>query len=214
MENGTQKWKKLLRLQKRTSKQMTLELVQMAILLALIVVLQTFGTSWKLPNGTSLSFVLIPIALGGMMFGPINGAVLGLIFGAITFFAGVSGADLFTATLYNAHPFMTGLICFGKGMMAGFMSGLVYWLLEGKNKLVATILAAITAPIVNTGLFAAGSLLVLDTMTAMASGSGHSFVHFLFIICIGVNFLAEFLLNLIVSPSLHRVLTVITKRMR
>ena len=51
-----------------TRKQRTLKMVQLAILLALVIVLQLFGSSIKV-GATSFSLVLIPIALGGMLLG-------------------------------------------------------------------------------------------------------------------------------------------------
>ena len=67
----------------RTRKEKTLHLVQLAMLLAIVVVLQLTGAS--LPIGLiPLTFVLIPIVVGAFLLGPIDGAILGFAFGLIT----------------------------------------------------------------------------------------------------------------------------------
>ena len=65
------------------SKQRTLQMVQLAILLALVIVLQLWGSNVKI-GPTSFSLVLIPIVIGGILLGPRGGGLLGLAFGLIT----------------------------------------------------------------------------------------------------------------------------------
>ena len=195
---------------KTTSKQRTLRLVQLAILLALVIVLQQFGSGIKV-GPTSFSLVLIPIALGGMLLGPGAGAFLGLVFGIIVFLAGVTGQDVFTQILFQDHPFLTALTCLGKGAAAGFGAGLVYKLVAPKNRIVAGFLSAAMTPILNTGLFILGGLLMSDTLSANFVADGMTVVYFLVIGCAGLNFIVEFLVNLVVAPGLNMVVDVIAK---
>ena len=190
-----------------------LHLVQMAILIALIIVMQSFGATIKV-GPTSFSLVLIPIALGGMLVGKGGGALLGLIFGIMTLMAGISGQDVFTQILFQDHPILTSLICLGKGTAAGFGAGLLYELVSKKNKIVAGFLAAAAAPMLNTGLFILGALLVSDTLSANFVAEGSSVIYFLVIGCAGINFIVEFLVNLVVSPGLNLVVSVVTKNIR
>ena len=135
-----------------TAKNVTI----LGVLTAIIVVLQIFGSYFRI--GTiSLSFVLVPIVIGGILTGVIGGTVLGFIFGVITLVMGVVGADQFTFILFSDHPFLTILTCVIKGSAAGFMSGFVYKLLKDKNLTLSTFAASAVAPIVNTGLFIVGA---------------------------------------------------------
>ena len=69
-----------LRDRRRKQKQNILYLVQLALLTAVIMVLHFSGVA--IPAfGTKISLVLIPIALGAMLLGPVAGAILGLIYG-------------------------------------------------------------------------------------------------------------------------------------
>lgn len=197
----------------RKARLRILHLVQMAILVALIIVLQSFGANIRI-GPTSVSLVLIPIALGGMLVGPGGGALLGLIFGIMTLMAGVTGQDFFTQVLFQDHPLLTALICLGKGTAAGFGAGLIYKLVSKKNSIVAGFLAAASAPILNTGLFILGALTVSDTLASNFVAEGSTVIYFLVIGCAGINFILEFLVNLLVSPGLNMVVNVVTKKIR
>ena len=197
----------------KTARLRVLHLVQMAILIALIIVMQSFGATIKV-GPTSFSLVLIPIALGGMLVGKGGGALLGLIFGIMTLMAGITGQDAFTQILFQDHPILTSLICLGKGTAAGFGAGLIYELVSKKNAVVAGFLAAASAPILNTGLFILGALLVSDTLSANFVAEGSTVIYFLVISCAGINFIVEFLVNLVVSPALNMVVNVVTHNLK
>ena len=185
-----------------------------AVLTALVIVLQTVLGSIRI-GATSFSLVLIPIVLGGVIYGAWTGAFLGFVFGFITLMYGVVGADAFTAILFQNQPLETALLCLVKGTAAGLVSGALYKTLSGKNELLAVFVAAAAAPIVNTGLFIGGSLLFLQqTLLANFVESGSTVVYFLFIGCAGVNFLVELAVNLIAAPTLHRVIRILEKGKR
>ena len=58
---------------KTTNKQNVLKLVQLALLTALIVVLQWFGSFLTGITGLPMSLVLIPIVVGAFLLGPKEG---------------------------------------------------------------------------------------------------------------------------------------------
>ncbi len=194
-----------------------LPMIQLAMLTAIVVIFQLMGTVIKF-GATSISLVLIPITLGAILLGAKGGAFLGFVFGAITLWAGISGADIFTATLFQAQPVATAIICLGKGVFAGLLAGLVAGICKKKDRTgvnpLGTILAAITLPIVNTGLFILGGLtLVADTLQKSGFLQGNTLIYFLVIGCAGFNFIFEFLLNLVVSPAIGTIVKVVTKRL-
>lgn len=199
-------------MQKKTN---IIRLVQLAILIALVVVLQLFGSSIKI-GPTSISLVLIPIVLGGMLLGPKAGALLGFVFGAITLIAGLTGADVFTSVLLNSGikgAIVTPLICLGKATLAGLGSAWVYKLLKNKAEVLGVFLAAAAAPIINTGLFILGALSLSDVLLAANFvAEGTTVIYFLVIGCAGLNFVVEFLVNLIAAPSLFPLINAIQKR--
>lgn len=195
----------------QAAKQRTLKMVQMAILLALVFVLQVWGSGIKI-GATSLSLVLIPIVVGGILVGPLGGMILGLFFGAITLFAGISGTDFFTATLFQNAPWMTAAICLGKGLFAGLGAGWAHKIISKKSKYGGVFCAAAAAPIINTGLFILGALTLSDILAANFVGEGTTVLYFLVIGCAGWNFVLEFAVNLLVAPAIYRVVEAVSKR--
>lgn len=191
-----------------TNKQNIKRTAELAILTAIVIAFQFLGAFIHI-GPTSISLVLIPIVIGAVLTGPKGGAFLGFIFGAMTYIAGVSGTDYFTTVLFQAQPIATAVICFGKGICAGLCAGLIYRALAKKNAFAASIAAAAVAPIVNTGLFILGGLLLVNgTLSANLANfgaGGQTVVYFLIIGCAGLNFIAEFLVNLVVSPAINTI---------
>lgn len=192
----------------------TLRMVQLAILVALVIVLQLVGSNIHV-GPVSFSLVLIPIAVGGVLLGPAAGAILGAVFGLITVIGGVSGADVFTNFLFSKQPVLTVVLCLAKATLAGLCAGLVFRALEKHNRWVAVVLASAVAPVVNTGIFVLGTITLFRSTLEeyiLNVGAGVSVVYFVVILCAGVNFLAEFGVNLVASPAVYRIWTAATKK--
>ncbi len=198
-------------------KRSVLYTVELAVLTAIVLVLQLTGAVIKIPFlGTSVSLVLIPIALGAMLLGPAAGAWLGFVFGAISFFVGgVMGADAFTLFLFQDAPVMTALICFVKSTLAGFLSGWIYKTLKNKTPTLAVFLASMVVPVVNTGIFILGCFIIMETIKGFAATigmAGTSMIYFIFIVLAGVNFIVEFIINTLFSPALKRIIDIVSRR--
>ncbi len=182
----------------------------LGILGAFVVVLQVFGSYFKIGT-VQFSFVLVPIVIDAILTGAIGGAILGFLFGIITLIMGIAGVDQFTFILFSDHPFLTILTCIVKATAAGYLSGLIYSLVSKKNKTAAVFSAAALAPIVNTSLFIIGALFMSDTLTENFVQSGTSVMYFLIIGCAGINFLVEFAIDLLLAPSVYRIIKVVKK---
>lgn len=189
------------------------KLTTLAILVAVVILFQMLGSFIKI-GPTSITLVLVPIVLGGILLGPVCGALLGLIFGAMTLWAGISGTDYFTNVLFTNQPIATSVICLVKAVAAGYGAGILYKLIAGKNKIVATFVASAAAPILNTGIFILGGLfLVGDTLSANFVAEGTTLIYFVVIGCAGLNFIGELVANLALSPAIVTITDVITKTM-
>ena len=208
----------------KARKQGIIRMVELAMLIALVVVLQLLGSVIKI-GPLPMSFVLVPIVIGACLLGPREGAILGGVFGVITMIMGIAGIDAFSYLLFSANPVWFILICLLKAIMAGFVSGLVYRLLGKafgeKFVYLKTVLASITAPIVNTGIFVVGMLLfffeTMEGLPAMfpdAFGQFENAVSLVFIGLAGLNFVGEFLVNLILSPAIVRIIDVVKKKIK
>lgn len=199
-----------------TKKKSILYMVELAVLTAIVLILQLTGFAVRLPFLTTpVSLVGIPIALGAMLLGPKAGAWLGFVFGAeVAIVLGMMGQDpFFTGILFQDHPILTTLLCVGKGTLAGLASGLIFKYVKKVPSALRVILASAAVPVVNTGIFILGSYTMMDTFQSNFLGDGTGMFYFLVIGCAGVNFLCEFAINTVFSPVLHRLLDILGRRM-
>lgn len=199
-----------------TKKKSILYMVELAVLTAIVLILQLTGFAVRLPFLTTpVSLVGIPIALGAMLLGPKAGAWLGFVFGAeVAIVLGMMGQDpFFTGILFQDHPILTTLLCVGKGTLAGLASGLIFKYVKKVPSALRVILASAAVPVVNTGIFILGSYTMMDTFQSNFLGDGTGMFYFLVIGCAGVNFLCEFAINTVFSPVLQRLLDILGRRM-
>lgn len=188
-------------------------LTAMALLTAIVVVLQLVGSSFHI-GPIPFSLVLVPIVIGAIVFGPAAGAFLGAVFGVIALAGGISGTDWFTATLWNLSPFWTAMTCLVKGALAGAVSGWVYRVLQ-KYVTLGCIAAAVVCPVVNTGVFALSMLTVMqnDLMRIAAEQAwAGSVMTVLFVVVIGVNFFVELGINAVLSAAISRIVKAVVKK--
>ncbi len=202
---------------KRKTNQSTLKIAQLGILFALVIVLQSIASFGVI----NICLCLIPITLGAMLFGWKSGLALGTTFGVVAAFWGIVGKDIFTLYLFQANPFMTIVICLVKGAACGVVPALLYKWLSGFNcfgkgkNIFAAVVASVSAPIANTGLFALGCVIIMDDVTSVAGELGlvaENFVTLLFVGLISVNFFVELAINAVFSPALGRLTEVLEKQ--
>ena len=190
----------------------TYRMTGLAILTAIIIVLQIFTTFVKF-GPFSITLALIPMVVGAAMFGIIAGAYLGAVLGVIVTIMCINGADPGGAMVWAANPAMCAVMCILKTALAGLCAGLVYHALEKKNRYLAVLLAAIVAPIVNTGTFIIGMLLFFRDTLYIWAGETDTLTYIIVTI-VGVNFLVEFGVNIVLSPIVVRIIDAVKKTAR
>ena len=178
----------------------TRRIAGIAIMAAIVIVLQLLGSFIRF-GPFSISLVLIPIVVGAALYGPYAGALLGFIFSMVVLLSGDAAAFL------AVNVFGTIFTVLAKGTLAGFCAGVVYKLFS-KKSFLAAVMAAITCPLVNTGIFLLGCLLFfLPTVSSWAQAFGFENVGAYMIFgLVGGNFLFELLTNIILSPIIVRVI--------
>lgn len=202
----------------KTQKQKTLELVQIAMLSALVVVLQILSALIPPIGGmVSITLTLIPVVIGAILFDKKGGAILGFVFGLIVMINCITALDPGGNILWNVNPFLTVLLCLLKGTLAGFVPAVVYsaitkkGTLSTKKKFFSTMLSAMLAPIVNTSIFVIGMLLFFnETLTTWADGK--PIILYILVGLAGINFLIEFIINIILTPAIIRIVDVVKNK--
>ena len=180
----------------------TRRLAGLALFTAIVVVLQLLGSFIKV-GPFAVSLVLIPIVVGAAVYGVSAGAWLGFVFGVVVTIAVVTGADAGGYIMFSARPVMTVLVCLIKGTAAGYVAGLLYRAIGKKHPLV--IVAAAAAPVVNTGLFVLAMVLFYQPQLQAWAG-GTAVATYIVTGLVGVNFLLELGVNLVLSPTITRLI--------
>ncbi|MCM1418504.1 MAG: ECF transporter S component [Bacteroides sp.] len=185
----------------------TATIVGLGLLTAIVVVLQALAVGIRF-GVFNITLVLIPIVVGAALYGWKAGAWLGFVFGVVVLF---TDAGAFLAVNVPG----TVVTCILKGALAGLSAGVVYRAIERKNPAAAAVAAGIVSPIVNTGVFLLGcSIFFLDTIREWAAGAGfESAGAYMITAFVGVNFIVEMAINLVLSSAIVLIVK-LGKRLR
>ena len=172
----------------------TRNIVALGLLIAVTVALQ--AVSIIIPTPVNMNLSLIPITIAAILYGPIAGGIIGLVSGVMVL------VSPNTVTVFMAiSPVATVFACLTKTAIAGVVAGLVAKLCEKKDKKVlGSILASILVPLINTGIF------VIFCVCWFMEGLGLTSFGMIFTALIGVNFLIEIVINVVICPTLNNVL--------
>lgn len=191
----------------RMDREKTVKLATAGILTAIVAVLQFIGASIKF--GTfSISLVLIPIVIGAALCGKWISTWLGFVFGVIVLISG--DASLFLAI----DPLGTVVTVILKGALAGLVGGIFFELLKKINTYFAVIVSAILVPFTNTGVFLIGCrLFFFETVKEWGTGLGfENTFTYMIVGLVGVNFLLELAINVILSPTVVGAIKALRKK--
>lgn len=150
-----------------------------------------------------ITFTMIPVAVGAILYGPLGGAVLGTVFGVVSFLQCL-GYSPFGAMLLSINPLFTLLVCVPTRTLAGFLAGLTYKGISKctKSDIPALLSASLAAPILNT-LFFMGTLVLCFYNTEYIQGFVNHFGAtnpFMFVILfVGINGLVEIICGFAVA---------------
>ena len=170
-------------------------LTRLALLVAIELVMKAIGLG-SVPMGPLyMSFLTLPIAVGAITMGPAAGAVLGGVFGAVSFYDAVTGV--------------------GMRVLMGLCVGLIFSGLKKFDKpgTWSYILSAMCAPALNTLFFMGYIVLAFyncDYVQNLVSVKGAANPFMFVVLLVGVQGVAEFLvsgiLGGIVARAVHKFL--------
>ena len=191
---------------KVSSMSKTRKLAGMALFTALVIILQLLGSFIRF-GPFSISLVLVPIVLGTAIYGLEAGVWLGFVFGAVVLLSG-DAAAFFTINIAG-----TIVTCLAKGILSGLCAGLIYRDFSKKSETLGIALAAVVCPVVNTGVFLIGCrIFFMEAIVAWAEAAGFDDVGTYMITgFVGINFLIELAVNVILSPMIARLIHIFKK---
>lgn len=193
----------------RRNSNKTQTIVGMGMLTAVIVVLQIVASQIKF-GPFSITLCLAPIIIGAALYGWKAGAWLGFVFGLTVLLTG--DAALFM-TINVPGTILTVLL---KGSVSGAVGGVVYKLIEKKGKLPAVVVSGIVTPVVNTAVFLLGCVVFfLDACKEWGAGLGYDNVFgYLLLGMVGLNFLVELAINLVLSSAIVFIINLVKGRIK
>jgi len=188
-------------------------MVGIAIFAAIIIALQMFATAvnYVTPGTIPIALVLPPLVIGAAMYGVKAGAVLGFCFGIVVVGSGIFGFAPTSAMMWNVNPIIFVVGTLGRGLAVGFVAGATYKLFARKDIFMGVWAAAIIAPIINTGIFIFVLFLFVEIL--VTADEPVSFLQRLITAFVGINFMMEMVVNIVIAPAISRIIRV-GKKMR
>lgn len=205
-----------------TTHAKVLYLVQLALLLAVLIVMSVTPLGYLKTAGLEISFLMIPVTLGAILLGPAAGAFLGLVFGLTSFLTclGLLNPSAFGAALLAIHPVGTAVVCILPRIIAGLVSGLIFRAMyrpSGSAGLrgASYVLSSLSGPVLNTVGFV-GLLVVFFYHTPfiqeIASGMGAANPLVFAMLFVGIQAVVEAVVCCVICTVLARVLCPLLRR--
>ena len=129
-------------------------LAQLALLAAIEVVMKLMGLGSVPVGPLYMSFLTVPIAVGAMTMGPTAGAILGGVFGCVSFKDALAGGGM-TGMFFQISPINTFVLCVVMRVLMGWCVGLLFRVLRrvDHKKSWSYFVGALSAPLLNTIFF-------------------------------------------------------------
>lgn len=122
----------------RNTNQKTLRLAQLAILIALEAVLTFTPLGFIMVPPISITLMHIPVIVGAVLMGPVDGGILGLSFGVFSMIkastSAASPADMAFSPFLSGEPVSSIVMCIIPRILLGVIAGGLYLLLSKKIK--------------------------------------------------------------------------------
>lgn len=187
-----------------------------ALLIAIICVISFLPIKTL---GLEITLSMVPVAIGATLYGAKTGALLGGVFGAVSFLQCL-GFSPFGAALLAIDPLLTLVVCLPSRILAGFLAGLAASAVKKAGKTdraqtLSRLVGAVIAPILNT-VFFMGTLCLCFYNTELIQGFcqtlGATNPLTFILLFVGINGLVEIIAGIVLAIPLTNVIAKITKR--
>ena len=187
----------------------TKTLTRVALLVAIEIVMKLVGLGSVPVGPLYMSFLTLPIAVGAITMGPAVGALLGGVFGAVSFYDAITGASAMTGALFQVSPLNTFILCVGMRVLMGLCCGLIFRGLKGFDKpgTWSYLVSAMSAPFLNTMFFMGYIVLAFygcDYVQNLVSVKGAANPFMFVVLLVGVQGVAELLVSGILGGIVAR----------
>lgn len=193
----------------KNNKSNTLYLAQLAMMIALTIIIANFGSI--LIGPLRITFATVPVAVAAIVLGPFAGFVCGTTFGICSLIQGITGASALTSSLIAVNAFYGFLLCVVARMLCGTLPAFIYKGLRKTRlpKAVATILSALSCPVLNT-IFFMGIIVTLywntEPVQNIAAGLGTVNPLMFIVLLVGVQGVIEAVICAVIGGTVSSVL--------
>lgn len=191
----------------------TIKMAQMAILIAIVLVMAFTPLGYLKTIGLEISLITIPVAVAAMVLGPKEGAIVGAVFG-ITSFYQCFGMSAFGAMLLSINPIYTFLVCVPTRILEGYLGGLIFRALAkvDKKKTVCFFAGGLVTAVLNT-LFFMGVLMMCFWNTDYIQTLNASGVNVLWfcVLFVGINGVVEWVITTIAGGGISKAIAKVVK---
>jgi len=184
-------------------------LVLLALFIAIELAFRLLGLG-RVPFGPlNMSFMTVPIAVGAMLLGPLEGLVLGAVFGICSLWDAINGAGGMTNILFGISAVHTVILCVGTRALMGLLTGLVFKAAKkiDRTNLVSYFIGAFSAPFLNT-LFFMGYIVLAFYQTTyvqeMAAKNGAVNPLMFIVALVGVQGLVEMIVCTVTAGAVSK----------
>lgn len=190
----------------------TVNLTVTASLMAIIIVMTFTPLGYLNIGPVEITFLTIPVAIGAIVCGPVQGALLGAVFGATSFIQclGIGRPSVFGMALFSISPVSTVLICFVPRILAGLLAGLIFKAFKKKSSTISYAVTALATGVFNTLFFVGILVTCFKTESLTGLQLGENILEIIGAI-ITVNSVIEWVVCLIVGLAVSKALNAILK---
>lgn len=190
----------------------------MAILIAIMLIFNFTPLGFLRIGAIEITFMVLPVAIGAILLGPSAGAILGGLFGILSFIQ-CFGTSPLGVILLGLDPFLTFITCVIPRILCGWLPGLLFKALSkiDKTKVVSYYATSLATALLNTIFFVGCVILFFwknDTfISTMNEWKVATDSIWIFIIAfVGTNGVVEAIVNFILGGSIAKVVTKVAAR--
>lgn len=128
----------------------------LALLMAIVVVMSFTPLGYLRVGPLTMSLLTIPTAISAIVLGPVDGAIIGAVFGFTSLYNAAIGSSALGAAMFSINLFGTFVVCVVARILVGLCTGLIF---QGLNKAmpekekVSTMISGLLAAVLNTVFF-------------------------------------------------------------
>ena len=191
-------------------------MTELALLTAIVILMAYTALGYLKVGAVSITFIVVPVAVGAVLLGVKAGAFLGLVFG-LTSLAQCFGMDAFGTMIFNAKPVATAVCCIVPRILVGVVPALVFMGMSKvcKKRPVNIAVSCVLAPITNTLLYLAFMTIFFQDYMIEAYGyAGKAGIFFLgwLLALVAINAILEAASSLIIGSAICNALWNITHK--